>query len=133
MNVSIMDGTGQGGLASVTAGGSLKTEVGNTVDVAVGNTVTVERAGLSAYRTRGTVGTSSGTLLSARTGRQGLFLQNQGANPVYLRFGSAAATNQDWLVAPGGEFRAEDFRYADVVTAIAAGGNADVLALELAP
>ena len=125
MNSAIETGTGEGFLARVTSTGNLQTEVGNTV--------TVERADVTVYRAFVNAGTTSGTLLGARTGRQSLWIQNQGAFPCYLRFANAAATNQDWLVAAGGEFRAEDFRYADIITVITVGGNSNILALEMAP
>jgi hypothetical protein len=96
-----------------------------------GNAATVTRlAAVEVVRTTGTVGTSSAELLPARPGRQGLLLQNQGANPVHLRFGDAAATASDWLVAAGGEVRMERLAYAGAVQAIAVGGSAAVLALE---
>jgi hypothetical protein len=132
-NVSIMTGTGEGTLAKVSTTGSLQSEVVNTVDVDVGNTVTVQKEGFTVYRTHSSVGTTSATLVGARAGRQGLWIQNQGANPVYLRFENAAAANTDWLVPAGGEFRAEDFSYAGIVTAIAGGAASNVLALEVAP
>ena len=125
MNSAIETGTGEGFLATVTPDGSLQTEVGNTV--------TVEKAAQTVYRAVVTAGAASGTLLGARTGRQGLWVQVQGVFPCYLRFANAAATNQDWLVAAGGEYRSEDFRYEGVITVIAPGGNSNVLALEMAP
>ena len=124
MNSAIETGTGEGFLARVSSAGNLQTEVANPV--------TVEKAALAVYRTVVTAGVASATLVNARTGRQGLWIQNQGAFPCYLRFASAAATNADWLVAAGGEFRAEDFTYEGVVTVIAPGGNSAILALETA-
>lgn len=125
MSASIETGTGEGFLASVDSAGNLQTEVNNTV--------TVQKADLTVYRAVVTAGVASATLLAARTGRQGLWIQVQGAFPCYLRFANAAATNQDWLVAAGGEFRAEDFTYEGIITVIAPGGNSNVLALEMAP
>jgi hypothetical protein len=124
MNVAVQ-GSPEGYIAKVNSDGQVETatEVTNTVDV--------KAAAGAVYRTRVTVAVTSGTLLSSRTGRRGLWIQNQGANPVYLRFEAAAATAQDWLVAAGGEYRAENFPYEGEVRAIAVGGNSAVLGIEL--
>jgi hypothetical protein len=124
VNVAVQ-GSPEGYLAKVNSDGQVETatEVTNTVDT--------KPAAAAAYRTRVTLTTTSGTLLSARTGRRGLWLQNQGANPVYLSFEAAAATAQDWLLAAGGEYRAESFPYEGEVRAIAVGGGSAVLAIEL--
>ena len=125
MSGAIESGTGEGYLATVTPDGSVQTEVANTVEV--------KKPELAVYRTVVTAGVTSATLVSARAGRQGLWVQVKGAFPCYLRFSTAAATNQDWLVAAGGEFRSDDLGYAGPVTVIAPGGNSNILALEIAP
>jgi hypothetical protein len=125
MNVSLESGNGLGYAAGVTEEGQLQVDVGNTV--------TVQRTAMEVVKTRVTATGTSGTLVSARPGRQSFFAQNQGANNVFLHFASGAATNQDWLLLPGAEFRAEELRYEGEVTVISAGGNSVVVALETAP
>ncbi|MCK6478980.1 MAG: hypothetical protein HUU06_00395 [Planctomycetaceae bacterium] len=133
MIVTLQAGDGSGRTATVNASGQIETSVGNTVATTVGNTVTTTPSPLSAYRTSATVGTSSGTLVSARSGRRGLWVQNRHAtNSVYLRFEAAAATTSDWLLPPGGEFRAESINYEGEVRAIASGADTTVLVVEFA-
>jgi len=124
--VTLQGGDGRGVAAAVDTTGSVQTSVANTV--------TTKRATLLAvYRTTATVGTSSGELLAARTGRRGLWVQNHHAtNSVRLRFEGLDATSDDWLLPPGGELRAEDLGYEGAVRAIASGADTNVLALEFA-
>lgn len=117
MSTAIEGGDGRGHLAEVTPEGKLR--------------VTSRSEDLVAYRASVTVQTTSGQLVAGLAGRRGLWVQNQGANPVYLRFEAAAATNTDWLVGAGGEFRAEDFPYEGEVRAIAVGGTSVVLVLQM--
>jgi hypothetical protein len=84
-----------------------------------------------ATSSRPTVGVTSAQLVAARDSRQFLLLQNQGANPVYLSFGTTAATAQDWMVPAGGEFKSDRFPYAGPIQAIAVGGNSAVLVIEV--
>ncbi len=134
MIVTLQAGDGSGRVATVNASGRLESQVGNTVTTEVANTVTTKRAPVMAFRTSANVGNSSGVLVSARTGRQGFYAQNQDAvNAVYLRFEAMTATNQDWKVPPGGEFRAESFPYEGEIRAISDGANSTVLVLEMAP
>jgi hypothetical protein len=126
MNASLETGTGEGYLARVNSSGRLETSGEVT------NTVTTKAEGLTVYRTTATVASTSGVLVAARAGRQGLRVQVQGANAVYLRFESADASNQDWMVPAGGEYLADRFPYAGAVRAIAPGGDTAVLVLEYA-
>lgn len=118
MSGTIMDGGGSGYLASVNSDGELATAS--------------TPAAHAVFRTSVTVQTTSGVLVGARTGRRGLWVQNQGANPVFLKFDPSAATAGDWQVAAGSEFRAETFAYEGEIRAISTGGNSAVLALEMA-
>jgi hypothetical protein len=115
---AIETGTGEGYLARVTEEGRVETST--------------KPASATVHRTSVTVQTTSGLLVGEREGRRSFHGQNQGANPVHLRFEAAAATNADWLVAPGGVFRAEEFPYEGEVRAIAIGGTSVFLVLELA-
>ncbi|NUN52308.1 MAG: hypothetical protein HUU06_05915 [Planctomycetaceae bacterium] len=124
MNVAVQ-GSPEGYLAKVNSDGQMETATEVT------NTVATKPGAAAAYRTRVTLTTTSSTLLAARTGRRGLWIQNQGANPVYLRFEAAAATNQDWLLAAGGEFRADNFAYEGEVRGATGAGTSAVLGIEL--
>lgn len=125
MIVTLQAGDGSGRTATVNASGRLETQVANTV--------TTQPAGVQAYRTVATVGTSSGTLVSSRTGRRGIYVRNQDATKTaYLRFEGVAATTSDWPVPPGGEFRSENFPYEGEIRAIASGADTSVLVVELA-
>jgi hypothetical protein len=126
MSTALETGTGEGFLARVNSSGRLE------ISGEVTNTVLTRTEGATVYRSRVTVTSSSGVLVAARTGRQGLRIQVQGANAVYLRFEGADATNEDWLVAAGGEYVADRFSYAGPIRAIAPGGDSAVLVLELA-
>ena len=116
----------EGYTARVNSDGQLSTESEVT------NAVDTQPAIGSLTRTSVTVQVTSGTLVAALAGRRGLFLQNQGANPVFLRFAAAAATAADWLVAPGAEFREARFPYEGEIRAIAVGGTSVVLVVEVA-
>ena len=116
----------EGYTARVNSDGQLSTESEVT------NAVETQPAIGSITRTSVTVQTTSGTLVAALGGRRGIWIQNQGANPVYLRFAAAAATAADWLLAPGGEFRQERFPYEGEIRAIAVGGTSVTLVLEMA-
>lgn len=118
MIVGVQDGNGSARVLSIGEGGA-----------ALAETRPSEHG---VQRSSVTVGVASGQLVGALDGRRGIWVQNQGANPVYLRFDTVAATAADWLVAPGGEFRAESMAYAGAIQAIAVGGNSVVLVLQMA-
>ena len=122
--ITSLSGGVEGNLAVVNADGKLETHVTDTV--------TTQQAAYTVHRTSATVTTSSGALVGARPGRRSLWIQNQGANPVYLRFGAAAATTSDWLVPPLGEFRAEEFPFESEIRAISTTDSSTVLVLEMA-
>ena len=111
-------GTGgpEGHVATVTSDGE-----GQTIDY--GAPVAMQRASM-------TVQTTSGQLVAANAGRQGVWFQNQGANPVYLRLEAAAAVNTDWLLAAGAELRLDRLAYDVEIRAIAVGGTSVVLVLQ---
>jgi hypothetical protein len=116
VSATIETGTGEGYTLTVNADGRAETQT---------------KAGpTSAVRTAATVTTTSGTLVGERAGRQGLWVQNQGANAVHLRFDDAAATAADWLVPAGTGLRVERFSYEGAIQAIAVGGSSAVLVVE---
>jgi hypothetical protein len=118
MIVGVQDGKGGGNLLTVSPEGEAATQTRPSEHGVVRSSVTV--------------GVGSGVLVGALDGRRGIWVQNQGANPVFLLFGPGVAANTDWLVAPGGEFRAETMAYSGAIQAIAAGGNSVVLVLQMA-
>lgn len=118
MIVGVQDGRGAGNLVAVSGDGEMSTES--------------RPAAHGVNITSGTVNAVSGTLVGALTGRRGLWVQNQSVNAIWLRFAVGLATNADWMVPAGGEFRAESFAYEGPIQAIAAAAPSIVLVLQMA-
>jgi len=118
MSTTIQSGDGQGYAAKVSEDGLLATET--------------QASPHGVYRSSVNVTATSGTLVAARAGRRGIWVQNQGANPAYLRFDSSAALVTDWSIAAGGEFRSDSFAYEGEIRAISVGAGTTVLVLESA-
>ena len=118
--------TPEGYTARVNSDGQISTQAEVT------NAVDTRPASGDLTRSSVTVQTTSGVLVSALAGRRSIWIQNQGVNPVYVRFAAAAATAGDWLVPAGGELRLERFPYEGEIRAIAPVANSTVLVLEMA-
>ena len=118
--------TPEGYTARVNSDGQIATESEVT------NPVDTQPATGTVTRTSVTVQNTSGQLVAALANRRGIYFQSQGAFPIYIRFGTTAATAADWLVPPGGELRLERFPCEDAVQAIAPGGNTVMLVLQMA-
>ena len=116
----------EGYTAHVNSDGQIATEAEVT------NAVETHPAIRDLTRTSVSVGTTSGQLVAALAGRRGIWIQNQGANPIYVRFAAAAATTADWLIPPGGEFRQDHFPYEGEIRAIAGVASSQTLVLEMA-
>ena len=121
----------RGFTATVDSAGSLQTKVAGTVDVAVQGGVETSVAALTlSTANRGvTVATSSGQLCSATSGRQSIYFSNNGANAVHIRFGTDAATTDDFLLAAGAHVTFERVG-GDAVQAIAVGASSRVAVIE---
>jgi hypothetical protein len=132
MNV-VLTGSPEGYVASVASDGKLATsaQVTGSVQAEVTNTVTVKRSACSVSQSSVSVGTSSMTLVAARTGRQALWLRNVGSETAWVDFEGTTATNGDWPLAAGAEIRAESYRGAGAVTAISTGSGTTVLVVEM--
>ncbi len=79
-----------------------------------------------------TVGVTSQKLFSLdEFNANALQLQNQsGTNALYIRFGTTAATNTDWMIPPGGTYQLPGgVRWEGQVQAISAGAGTPVTAI----
>jgi len=75
------------------------------------------------------VSTTSSELVGATTGRQALYISNNGAAAVYLRFGTGAASANDFLL-PAGERVTFHPVGDDSLKAISAAGTCRVAVIE---
>jgi len=128
--VSVESGTGEGYTARVDSSGALVTAVEGTVTTEVSNTVTSEASPASSGALNSTsVSTSSVELKAANSSRRGLQVQNQGANSVYVNFGTGSATTSGFEIGAGVTYTCP-VRYTGAIQAITASGSSTVLVVE---
>ena len=120
---TIETGTGEGYLAKVNSEGRLQAEASVTGEV------TSNPCSATSNRASFELDEDSTTLLDEEANRVELLVQNQGSEPAYVNLGADPATDEDWKVPGGGEFRLE--RYTGVVKGISTMTGTTVLVLEI--
>jgi hypothetical protein len=119
----------RGYTALVSSDGDLHTRVNNVVVVEVTQVLETRRPAQTATVTHASVAATSGNLVSARSGRQRLVIQNQGAQMVHINPAGGTATTSDMALAPGASLTI-DASVEGAVTAISATGTVSVAVWE---
>lgn len=107
--VAVETGTGEGFTARVSAEGRLLTDAGDIQSVEevqrIVDPVTIRAEVVEVATSTPTATTSSSEVVSVRTGRRGLEIQNLGTHAVHIVLdGSSSATTANRRLDPGGVF-----------------------------